>query len=266
MESYSYAWFIYILTFMLTFAIIFIAFLILYKCIQTCQEMRILCCKKMRRRRRQRREGSSMENRNERRLSLSSTSSLNSSDSLSSIGSSYSEDSSVYQIGDMHTISGDHSSILLEPGHINDGFNDTTNETRLSKKQKKNLINRKYDDASRYEKKMSRRHLSLISNQTIDSQSYTFNQWKNQFAPNINQNKTGQIPATFPLSVNTLLQTASRLNLAQTSNSNGDGEVSFLNHPAFFDVNTDDLVSIKFETDYEIPPPYEQIANRESTV
>lgn len=261
----SYAWFIYILTFMLTFAIIFIAFLILYKCIQTCKEMRILCCKKIRRRRRQRRDGTT-ENGNERRLSLSSTSSFNSSDSISSIDSSYSsEDSSVYQITDAHTICGDHSSILMERGCINDGYNDNTNEMRLSRKIKKHLINRKYDDTRRYKKTTSQHNLSLISNKNIDSQSY--NQILNNLSTHTSQNKTGQTSMTFQLSVNTLLDTTSSINQAQTSNANGDGEVSFLSHATFFDMNAaTDAVSFKIETDYEIPPPYEQIVNRESTV
>jgi hypothetical protein len=280
----SYAWFIYILTFLLTFAIICIAFLIIYKCIQTCKEMRILCCKKMRRRRRHRREANANgENtRNERRLSLSSTSSFTSSDSSDMEStSSCSEDSSVYQLADTHTITGDHSSILLErgvavggEGFVNDGYNANPNEIRFSKKLKKNVINRKYDDASRYEKKMSERNVNAISSKHIDSQSYQINHLLNRITSNRNLNKTGQTSSmTCQLAVNTLLETA--LNLPQVSgHSKLDGDVSFLSHPTMFDINVDDddeereeeEASFKFEIDNEIPPPYEQIVNRESTV
>jgi len=241
--------------------------------------MRILCCKKMRRRRRHRREANTNDanTRNERRLSLSSTSSFNSSDSSDMEStSSCSDDSSVYQLADTHTITGDHSSILLErgggEGFVNDGYSANPNEIRLSKKLKKNVINRKYDDASRYEKKMSEGNVNAISSKHIDSQSYQINHLLNRIASNRNLNKTGQTSSmTCQLSVNTLLETA--LNFPQVdSHSNVDGDVSFLSHPTMFDINVDDdevgeeEVSFKLEMDNEIPPPYEQIVNRESTV
>ena len=250
----NYAWFIYILTFLLTFAIIFIAFLIVLKCIQTCTEMRILCCKKLRRRRR-----ANVHNPTERSLSESCSASFNSS------SSSFSDDFS-----DNNRVNGDHSSIIIERGHENSCFDqiyDESQQIQSSKKlKKKSVINRKYDDTRRYEKTNHNDLLKIksISNKDIDFQSYNLDDLFNRISTyDISHFKTGQLP------INSAIIDLSNLNYeinnGHLNNEESEDAVSFSSRK-LCNNNLNDRLSPKLDMENEIPPSYDQIVNKESTV
>ena len=228
--------------------------------------MRILCCKKYRRRRRRHREANA-QNTNVRRLSLSCSSSSFNTDSSSS---SFSDDFS-----DNYQISGDHSSILAERGccdnfgfsHLNDESQENNRSSRKFKKQ--TVINRKYDAANRYEKANPNDSMQIksVSNKEIDFQSYNLNDILSRISVcgahshAKNQFKTGQP------SLSTIILDSSNLNDCRHSHDEDNNEdTESFSSQKLFDRSLDDKLSLKLDINSEIPPPYDQIVHKESTV
>lgn len=130
MELHSYAWFIYVLTFMLVMAIFLIFILIGIKCIQTCAYTSVMCFKRRRRRCRRRRNRGS------------SGSSYCSSDSCSATSSSDSEEEINSRRFGSHP-----DSQLFHSIHDNLAFAPDLENPALTKNPQ--VINRKFDDLSR---------------------------------------------------------------------------------------------------------------------
>lgn len=130
MDLTSYAWFIYILTFLLTIAIFFIILLILIKFIQTCLQTRLFCCK--------------VPHRHHRNQASNRQECLSTELSSDSCSSSCSECE-------------DYEVPVSNQGIDNFAF---TNDFEITPGEK---INRKYDDPSRYFAKQSQCQIKTIS-------------------------------------------------------------------------------------------------------
>ena len=244
----DYAWLIYILTFLLTFAIIFITFLIVVKCIQVCAQMWILCCKHLRR------DPTTNVNHNQ--------------NEYSSNDSSFFSDNSVNE-QNVHRIIGDHSSIvLLDLGHDNSGFCFDRPKT-----MDKSIINRKYDDPTRFSQinhhSKLRENINMISNDL----------WSSMSREHFNNNLVSQYilttcSASSQMSAHFILEAVSlNKNPHLTINCNlnvinSDDELSWFSSQNVSDHshNLEDILSVKLDAENEIPPSYDQIINKESRV